>query len=311
MNFNNIFEDVGLKTLNHAITGPNKVPVELNMADFLYEAIDVSKFIDIKSWSLYFDAVPVDPYIKDGYRYKSIAWFRVKHQNAASIAEIDEHIAAVNTLSNISDEEGGQYLSTGEPSWRSTETGYSCWYLPQYAMQQSIKYNPVHGDMRREYAPISNNITGSNDFHQLLTLYAAFFGWSDAIVLVQFQRVDCYEGRIGLPAVEGFHQDGNRHVGMLVVDRNNVTDDSGVSQYIMDDNGKKTDDLVFNSVIPAGQLIFWNDKKVWHYGTELKVANAAINNGRGTRDIILLSAKTPPANMPMGPVPEKFRRGVI
>jgi hypothetical protein len=163
----------------------------MDLDNFLYEAIDASRLIDVKSWGPYFDEIPVDPYIRDGYRYKSIGWFRVKRDSAA--------------------------------------------------------------------------------------------------------------------AMEGFHQDGNRHVAMLVVGRNNITDDSGVSQYVLDDHGIKTDTLIFDSVISAGQLIFWNDKRVWHYGTELKVADNSVNGGRGTRDIIILSAKTPPANMPMGPVPEVFR----
>ena len=169
-------------------------------------------------------------------------------------------------------------------------------------MQQSILYNPVHGDMRREYPRISNSIINSENFHHLLIHYASFFGWSAAIVLVQFQRVDCFVNRKGQPTVEGFHQDGNRHVGMLIVNRNNITADSGVSQYVMDDNGKKTDDLIFDNVIPPGKLIYWNDKRVWHYATDLKVENDNVNGGRGTRDIIIMSAKTPPANMPMGPV---------
>lgn len=293
--------------LSRALVTPDQLPIELNLSNFLYEAIDASKFINVKKWSPFFDEIPVDPYIKDGYRYKSIAWFRIKHIKANAIKEIDERIAAVNKLSAMSEEESNRYLSTSKPSWQSKETGYCCWNLPQYAMQQSIKYNPVHGDMRRKYSRISNRIIDSNDFHELLILYASFFGWSDAIVLMQFQRVDCFINRIGLPAVEGFHQDGNRHVGMLVVNRDNVTEDSGVSQYIMDDEGKKTESLIFNSVIPPGQLIFWNDKRVWHYGTEIKVADPNIHEGRGTRDIIILSAKTPPANMPLGPVPSQFR----
>lgn len=282
-------------------------PVELDLSKFLYEAIDASTFLDVRRWAPFFDEIPVDPYIKDGYRYKSIAWFRVKHALADPIEAIDEHITTVNELSGMSGAQSNRYLSTNPASWQSDETGFSCWNLPQYALQQSIKYNPVHGDLRREYPRISNSITDSSDFHKLLDFYASFFRWSDAIVLVQFQRVDCFADRVGLPAVEGFHQDGNRHVGMLVVNRNNITDDSGVSQYVMDDQGKKTDALVFDSVIPPGQLIFWNDKRVWHYGTELKVADGSVNGGRGVRDIIILSAKTPPANMPMGPVPERFR----
>ncbi|MCW3122951.1 MAG: hypothetical protein JWQ38_2443 [Flavipsychrobacter sp.] len=292
---------------NFSRATPDFPPVLLDLSTFLYEAIDATKFIDVKDWGKYYDSIPVDPYIKEGYRYKSIGWFRIKHEKANAIEGIDDHIQTVNELSGMSSDESKQYLSSASPTWCSEETGYACWHLPQYAMQQSIKYNPVHGDMRREYPRISNKIIDSADFHKLLTLYAAFFGWDDAIVLVQFQRVDCLADRVGLPAVEGFHQDGNRHVGMLIVNRDNVAADSGVSQYVMDDNGKKTDELIFDEVIPAGQLIFWNDKRVWHYGTEIKVADAAVHGGRGVRDIIILSAKTPPANMPMGPVPEQFR----
>ena len=281
---------------------PHKLPVERDLSNFIYQSIDASSFIDVPAWKSSFDEIPVDPYIKEGYRYKAIAWFRIKHLLAPAIKEIDKHITDVNKLSGMTDEESAQYTSSSKPTWTSDETGYSCWNLPQYAMQQSILYNPVHGNMRREYPRISEKIIKSEDFHQLLIHYASFFGWSDAIVLVQFQRVDCLINRTGQPTVEGFHQDGNRHVGMLIVNRNNITADSGVSQYVMDDNGKKTDDLIFNSVIEPGNLIYWNDKRVWHYGTDLKVADANTNRGRGTRDIIIMSAKTPPANMPIGPV---------
>lgn len=296
-----------MEAVIHSVVTPGAPPTELDLSSFLYEAVDASSFLNIETWAKYFDEVPVDPYIKDGYRYKAIAWFRVKHKEAKAIEGIDEHIATVNELSGMSKEESEKFLSTSKPLWTSQETGYQAWRLPQYAMQQSIKYNPVHGDMRREYPPISDAIINSEDFHRLLIHYATFFGWSDAIVLVQFQRVDCLTTRKGVPTVEGFHQDGNRHVGMLIVNRDNITSDSGVSQYVMDDNGKKTDELIFDSVIAPGQLIYWNDKRVWHYGTDLKVEDENINGGRGVRDIIIMSAKTPPANMPIGPVPEKFR----
>jgi hypothetical protein len=295
------------KTYSPAIVSAGSVPEELDLGHFLYEDIDVTGIVDVKSWGRYYDEIPVDPYIKEGYRYKAIRWFRIKHRMADANKGIDEHITMVNEMSGMSSGESGKYLSSSAPLWHDELTGYDCWQLPQYAMQQSIKYNPVHGDMRREYPYIAESITDSGDFRRLLLHYASFFGWRDAVVLVQFQRVDCMAGRVGLPAVEGFHQDGNRHVAMLVVNRHNITDDSGMSQYAMDDKGKKADKLIFNSVIPAGHLIYWNDKRVWHYGTELTVADPEVNGGRGVRDIIIMSAKTPPANMPMGPVPERFR----
>ncbi|HEY1871289.1 MAG TPA: 2OG-Fe dioxygenase family protein [Chitinophagaceae bacterium] len=285
-----------------AVVKPGQLPTEKDLSNFIYESIDASSFVNVDAWAPFFNGISVDPYIKDGYRYKAIAWFRIKHKMAAAIKEIDERISAINKLDGISEEQSNQYTSHSNPTWQSQETGYECWNLPQYAMQQSILYNPVHGDMRREYPRISKSIIHSENFHRLLIHYASFFGWSDAIVLVQFQRVDCFVNRKGQPTVEGFHQDGNRHVGMLIVNRNYITDVSGVSQYVMDDNGKKTDALIFDEVIPPGKLIYWNDKRVWHYGTDLKVEDANVNGGRGTRDIIIMSAKTPPANMPMGPV---------
>ena len=282
------------------------LPTPLDLSNFIYEALDVSNFINVDGWSKFYDEIPVDPYIQDGYRYKSIAWFRIKHSGVQANEGIDKHIGAVNKLSGMDDEQGKKYQSSAEPSWKSG-SGYWCWNLPQYTMQQSILYNPVHGDIRREYPRISNNITDSSDFHNLLIHYATYFGWSDAIVLVQFQRIDCLVKRKGVPTVEGFHQDGNQHVGMLIVNRKNITAGSGVSQYVLDDNGKRTQDLIVNKVFEPGQLIYWNDKRVWHYGTDLEVADEHADGGRGLRDIIIMSAKEPPANMPIGPVAEQYR----
>jgi hypothetical protein len=285
----------------------DQAPVERDLSEFLYESIDASSFVNVKEWSKFYDQIPVDPYVPEGYRYKSVVWVRVKHDRAPANRGIDERIVAVNTLSGMNERQSQAYKSSAPASWRSPETGYSGWILPQYAMQQSIQYNPVHGDMRREYPAIDRLITEGEDFRRLLVHYATYFGWGDAIVLVQFQRVDCLANRLGKPAVEGFHQDGNRYVGMLIVNRQNLTADSGVSQYAMDDGGKKGDRLVFNEAIPPGRLIYWNDKRLWHYGTELTVADPRAQGGRGFRDIVILSAKTPPANMPMGPVPSAFR----
>lgn len=286
---------------------PNQPPVELDLSRFLFKIFDTSNWLDVNNWSAYYNEIPVDPYISEGYRYKAIGWFRMKHRMASSNTLIDEHLKKINRLSGLNETDSNRYLSSGTPQWESEKTGYQCWYLPQYSMQQSKKYNPVHGDIRREYPPINNRITANKGFQQLLDHYAGFFGWEDAILLVQFQRVDCLEHRIGQPTIEGFHQDGNRHVGMLVVDRINITDDSGVSQYVMDKNGMKSEEMVFDNVLPPGSLVYWNDKRLWHYGTDIKVADPTANEGRGVRDIVILSAKTPPANMPMGPIPQHFR----
>src|SRR5262249_20639045 len=141
-------------TASRALVRPDAPPVALDLNDFLYQQTDARSFIDVKEWASWFDTIPVDPYIPAGYRYKSIGWFRMKHVCADAIAGIDERIATVNQLSGMTDEEGAQYLSTAPPTWQSA-SGYACWNLPSYVLQQSIQYNPVHGDMRRVYPRIS------------------------------------------------------------------------------------------------------------------------------------------------------------
>src|SRR5689334_18983555 len=100
----------------HRTVNPNSEPVELELSNFLYEAIDVSSFVDTKKWSQYFNQIPVDPYIKEGYRFKAIAWFRVKHDRSAAIDGIDEHIRRVNELSGMREEQIEKYVSTSEPT---------------------------------------------------------------------------------------------------------------------------------------------------------------------------------------------------
>jgi hypothetical protein len=287
----------------------DRPPRPIALSEFLYESVDVSSMIDVKALAASYASIPVDPYVQEGFRYKALAWLRVKHRLGTVNKAIDEHIARANELSGMSPERSRALLSDAPPSW-TDESGYECWKLPQYSLAQSKAYNPVHGDLRREYAPIDPKLLAGPDLRRLVFHYASRFQWNDAIVLVQFQRVECLPGRPGRVAVEGFHQDGNQHVAMLIVDRTNIKSDSGVSQYKLDEGGKMTDEMVFDAVVPPGHLIYWNDKRVWHYGTDIEIADPAANGGRGVRDIVILSAKEPPAHVPMAPIPERFLRVV-
>jgi hypothetical protein len=289
------------------MVSPDRPPRPIALSEFLYEIVDVSSMIDVKAFAAFYPSIPVDPYVAEGCRYKALAWLRVKHRLGTVNQAIDEHIARTNELSGITPERSRALLSDAPPSWTSDATGYVCWKLPQYSLAQSKAYNPVHGDLRREYPPIDRRLLDGPDLRRLVFHYASRFEWNDALVLVQFQRVECLPGRRGRVAVEGFHQDGNQHVAMLIVDRINITNDSGVSQYKLDADGKMGDEMVFDAVVPPGHLIYWNDRRVWHYGTDIEIADPAANGGRGFRDIVILSAKEPPAHVPMAPVPDRFK----
>jgi len=142
------------------------------------------------------DTIPADPYVKQGFRFKSIGWFRIKHHKAKPDINIENKIKLVNEKSG---------LTTGDKDKSADWTldGYDFWHLPQYGMQQSSAYNPVHGDLCRYYPSIPSSMVQRSDFRDLLLLYAKFFQWEDEVVLLQFQRIDALPQRPGIPAVEG------------------------------------------------------------------------------------------------------------
>jgi len=281
------------------------LPDPLDLDRFLFELGDSLINTTTPAWAECYANIPVDPYIKEGYRHKQTAWFRVKHVAASPNRGIDQHLRTINDMSGMDSRLSASLLSGSEPSW--VDAQYLVWDLPQYALQQSLQYNPVHGDIARKYGSITPEFRRSKDVRSIVINYASRFRIHDAIILLQFQRVDCLVSREGRPAVEGWHQDGNRHVGILLVDRVNVKPDSGVSQFALDEQGKCGTELLFNAVLKAGQLVYWNDKKLWHYGTPIFINDHMSNSGRGYRDIVIMSAKTPPQNLPLGPVPVEFR----
>ena len=162
--------------------------------------VDASAILDVDALAAFYPSIPVDPYIPEGYRYKAIAWLRVKHRLGA----VNEHIARANELSGMRPDRSRALLSDAPPSWTSDETGYLFWKLK------------------------------------------------------------------------------------------------------MDADGKMSDEMVLDAVVPPGYLIYWNDRRVWHYGTDLEIADPAANGGHGFRNIVILSAKEPPAHVPMASIPARF-----
>jgi len=198
-------------------------------------------------------SIPVDPYVQEGYRYKALAWLRVKHRLGTVNEAIDDHIARANELSGMTPERSRALLSDAPPSWTSDETGYLCWNLPQYSLAQSKTYNPVHGDLRREYPPIESQVARrARSATSRLSLRSRFeMERRHRSCPVPSAWSACLDGGAAWPSrVSPGRQPA---VAMLIVDRVNITDDSGVSQYKLDSDGKISNEMVFEAVVPPGR----------------------------------------------------------
>ncbi|KAI9348468.1 2OG-Fe dioxygenase-domain-containing protein [Obelidium mucronatum] len=227
-----------------------------------FHIFDDSATLDFSSLSKLFEQVPVDPYVKAGCRYKTLAWLRVQRiANAAS----------------------AQFPSS-ERHWETD--GYKFEWLPHSSFFQAANFNKVSGlgGLVRQYPPVAAEVMGRADIRRFLAKYATKAELNDEYMLFQCQRTVVCRDQIGQTVVEGFHQDGFDTVAMTIVQRSNIV--GGTSQLSLDANG---DSIILNEELQAGQTIVMKDQAVYHYATETLLDEECSSDEVGVRDILLVS----------------------
>jgi hypothetical protein len=210
------------------------VPVRSLVGDFALFA--TAHWLDLAAIQSRFDAVPLDPYVADGYRFKSIARISV-----------NSHVVKANAH---------------EPLF------------------QSKQYNPTHGDIVREYPQIAPDLLAAlTDVIRLFATAARLTSTDE--ILVQAQRIKTGDATVGLPAVEGFHQDDVDLVGLLVVSRHEI---SCGHSFLSRTRG--TEQTVFAGELAPGDLLVFNDRALFHYTSPIHPLDAG---SVGHRDVVLLA----------------------
>jgi hypothetical protein len=152
---------------------------------------------------------------------------------------------------------------------------------PHGPLFQSLKFNPVHGDLVRHYPELSPDVVASAAVRRIVLLFARRAGLSPSQeIMLQAQRIRCLDGGQALPSVEGWHQDGTRTVGIVVVSRTHVR--GGVTQ--ISTHGGRT--AVFTQTLQPGQMILFDDRRFWHRTTPIEPADP---RRPSYRDVLLLS----------------------
>jgi hypothetical protein len=154
-------------------------------------------------------------------------------------------------------------------------------------LYQPSEYNPVHGGIYRHYPAMDARL--AELLHPLIQIFAACanLGPRDE-VLVQAQRITATDGQTGFPVVEGWHQDNIKVLGLLLIDRVNV---SGGISLLSPDRGHS---LGFARTLAPGDLLLINDPEVWHNTTPIEQLR---RDQPGYRDIVIITSPTnrPPA----------------
>ena len=163
---------------------------------------------------------------------------------------------------------------------RFTAAGNQLVKLPHGYLFQSKEYNPLVGDIKREFAEIDDALTQLDDFKKLV------FAFIDACKLhpeaeigVHQIRTTCSLNNFGNPAPEGIHRDGTDFIGILSVNRENI---QGAETHLYVEKKEKP---VFKKILNPGELLLVNDREFFHFTTPIKPTSDV----QGVRDVFVLT----------------------
>ena len=164
---------------------------------------------------------------------------------------------------------------------RFTVSGDQLIKLPHGYFSQSKEYNPLVGDIKREFAELDDALIELDIFRNLVLAF------SDSCKLhpegeigVHQIRIICSPDNLGNPAPEGIHQDGTDFIGIFSVDRDNI---QGGETHLYTTKKEKP---VFSKVLNPGELLLVNDHDFFHFTTPIKPQIDA----QGSRDVFVLSS---------------------
>mgnify|MGYP001790983429 FL=1 len=158
--------------------------------------------------------------------------------------------------------------------------------LPHRCFYQSKTYNTLLGNVSREYAELDDTLVQSAALQRAVLKFFEF-----CRLCAPYETIGVHQIRIsasnqqqGSPAPEGIHQDGVDMVGVLCVDRTNIT---GGETHLYPANSSGP---VFNKILNPGEMLVFNDHQFSHFTTAIKPAT----DGSGTRDVFVFTCPDMP-----------------
>ncbi|MEA5616702.1 2OG-Fe dioxygenase family protein [Cronbergia sp. UHCC 0137] len=153
--------------------------------------------------------------------------------------------------------------------------------LPHGYLYQGQEYNPLSGDVKREFAELENSLIEQDSFQKLILAFSDSCKLHpEAEIGVHQIRTTCSPNNLGNPAPEGIHQDGTDFIGIFSVARDNI---QGGETHLY---AAKKEKPVFNKILQPGELVIVNDHEFFHFTTPIKPQVPDL----GTRDVFVLTS---------------------
>jgi hypothetical protein len=163
--------------------------------------------------------------------------------------------------------------------------------LPHRRLFQTKDYNPLMGNIEREFAEMEPGLIALGDFQKICLEFFEF-----CRLCTPFREIDVHQIRtvalpqvMGHPAPEGIHRDGVDLVGIFCITRKNL--EGGLTSLYP----TKEATPIFTKCLNPGELMVFNDKQFFHFTSNVN----AIGAEPGIRDVFVLTCPGlfPPENI--------------
>jgi len=153
--------------------------------------------------------------------------------------------------------------------------------LPNNRLFQSKEYNPLLGDVVREYLEIDDALVELEDFQKIVLEFFEFCQLCSTFneIGVHQIRTTTSDRQIGNPAPEGIHKDGVDLVGIFCVNREKI---EGGKTYLYKFKDERP---IFTQILNPGEFLVFNDRQFFHFTSPIKVTTS----GNGSRDVFVLT----------------------
>ena len=140
--------------------------------------------------------------------------------------------------------------------------------LPHGYLFQSKEYNPLLGDIKREFAELDDALIELDIFKKLVLAFSDSCKLHpEAEIGVHQIRTTCSPDNLGNPAPEGIHQDGTDFIGIFSVSRDNI---QGGETHLYTAKKEKP---VFSKILNPGELLLVNDHEFFPLYYSYKTAD--------------------------------------
>jgi len=160
-------------------------------------------------------------------------------------------------------------------------SGDSIVKLPHRPFYQARQYNPLLGNLVREYPELDDELIQLEDFQRIILEFFEFCKLCSTYkeIAVHQIRITASPEQTGEPAPEGIHKDGVDLIAIFSVNRERI---EGGETHLYK---SKNDSPVLNKILNPGEMLVFSDKDFFHFTSAI---NAIASEG-GVRDVFVLT----------------------